>query len=75
MFIIIAGEFSNIMSDLMLVRLVVDNLHESGKPSIQLVSDFLLTKRNPYFFIFIVMNIHGSLSPHNMLILNKLKEN
>lgn len=75
MFIIIEGEFSNIMSDLTLVLIFVDNLHVSGKPSIQLVSDFLLIKWNPYFFVFIVINIHGTLSLHNMLILNKLKEN
>jgi len=42
MFIVIASEFSDIYSHLILVLLIVDNLHESDEPSIQLLSDFLL---------------------------------
>lgn len=77
MFIVITNKFSYIISDLSLILLIIDNIHESSEPSIKLINDFLFCIWNTDFFIDIAITINWIINFLNcqMLILNKLKEN
>lgn len=57
MFIVITNKFSQIISDLSLILLIVDNIHETSESSIELIRNFLFCIWNTDFFINIGITI------------------